>query len=223
MRAELIHLNQMSGPVFKIANDPRITRVGGFLRKTSLDELPQLFNVLRGHMSLVGPRPPQPTEVDQYNLQHARRLSVNPGITCLWQIGGRNEIDFEDWMQLDLQYIDTYWSDVKILFRTPCCAQAKGCKLIFSFDKKPYCRDEGRSESLLRTFLFSGLTQVAVPLVDGVGTSGVPSDVPMPLSGICDPCARELRRFGLAWHLHTNFIAIPSFFHNHRLNFVLEV
>ncbi|QSO51189.1 sugar transferase [Alicyclobacillus curvatus] len=129
MKAELSHLNQMSGPVFKIMNDPRVTRVGSVLRKTSLDELPQLFNVLRGDMSLVGPRPPLPSEVDQYNPHHIRRLSVQPGITCLWQVGGRNDIDFDDWMKLDLQYIDTwsYWSDLKILFRTiPAVLKRKG-------------------------------------------------------------------------------------------------
>ncbi|QQE78740.1 sugar transferase [Alicyclobacillus sp. SO9] len=112
--------NEMSGPVFKMKNDPRITRMGRFLRKTSLDELPQLFNVLKGDMSLVGPRPPLPSEVDDYDYVHLRRLSVKPGITCTWQISGRNEIDFEQWMSLDLAYIDnwTFFSDVVILFKT---------------------------------------------------------------------------------------------------------
>ncbi|MCL6547709.1 MAG: sugar transferase [Alicyclobacillus sp.] len=129
VREQLMHLNEMSGPVFKISHDPRVTRVGRFLRKTSLDELPQLFNVLRGDMSLVGPRPPLPSEVNQYNPEHRRRLSVKPGITCLWQIGGRNEIDFSQWMQLDLQYIDswTYWNDWRILLRTiPAVVKRRG-------------------------------------------------------------------------------------------------
>jgi exopolysaccharide biosynthesis polyprenyl glycosylphosphotransferase len=119
-RNELLHLNEMSGPVFKVRNDPRVTRVGRFLRKTSLDELPQLWNVLKGDMSLVGPRPPLPSEVDQYDYHHRRRLSVKPGITCLWQISGRNNIDFDRWMDLDMAYIDnwSYWQDWKIIFRT---------------------------------------------------------------------------------------------------------
>ena len=117
---ELQHLNEMSGPVFKIAKDPRVTRIGRFIRKTSLDELPQLLNVLKGDMSLVGPRPPIPHEVDQYKRWQHRRLSMKPGITCIWQVNGRNRIGFEDWMKLDLQYIDN-WSlglDFKILFKT---------------------------------------------------------------------------------------------------------
>ncbi|MCL6454204.1 MAG: sugar transferase [Alicyclobacillus sp.] len=129
IRAQLMHLNEMSGPVFKITHDPRVTRVGRILRKTSLDELPQLFNVLLGDMSLVGPRPPLPSEVNQYDPEHRRRLSVKPGITCLWQIGGRNEIDFGQWMQLDLQYIDnwTYWTDWRILFKTiPAVVKRRG-------------------------------------------------------------------------------------------------
>lgn len=119
-KESLQHLNEMSGPVFKITNDPRVTPVGRFLRKTSLDELPQLINVLKGEMSLVGPRPPLPKEVSQYRNQFRRRLSVRPGITCLWQISGRNNIDFENWMDLDMQYIDN-WSlelDIKILLKT---------------------------------------------------------------------------------------------------------
>jgi lipopolysaccharide/colanic/teichoic acid biosynthesis glycosyltransferase len=110
----------MDGPVFKIKNDPRITRIGRFLRKTSLDELPQFFNVLRGEMSLVGPRPPLPSEVNQYDPQHRRRLSVKPGLTCLWQISGRNEINFQEWVDLDLAYIDnwSYIGDLKIIAKT---------------------------------------------------------------------------------------------------------
>jgi exopolysaccharide biosynthesis polyprenyl glycosylphosphotransferase len=113
--------NEMAGPVFKIKDDPRVTPFGKFIRKFSLDELPQLFNVFRGDMSLVGPRPPVPSEVRQYERRYRRRLSMRPGITCLWQVSGRNEIkDFDTWMRLDLQYIDT-WSllnDLRILFKT---------------------------------------------------------------------------------------------------------
>ncbi|HEY6843623.1 MAG TPA: sugar transferase [Thermoanaerobaculia bacterium] len=118
--AEVSHLNKMSGPVFKAKDDPRITSVGRVLRKFSLDELPQLWNVLKGDMSLVGPRPPIPEEVASYHRWHRRRLSMKPGLTCLWQVSGRNKIDFDRWMQLDLQYIDN-WSpslDLKILLRT---------------------------------------------------------------------------------------------------------
>src|SRR5688572_20468743 len=119
-RAKLLHLNEMSGPVFKIRRDPRITRVGAFIRKTSLDELPQFFNILLGDMSLVGPRPPIPSEVEQYKPWQRRRLSVKPGLTGLWQVSGRNNIDFEEWMKLDLRYIDEWslWLDIKILLRT---------------------------------------------------------------------------------------------------------
>jgi len=119
-REEVRHLNEMTGPVFKAKDDPRITAVGRILRKFSLDELPQLWNVLKGDMSLVGPRPPIPEEVGRYQRWHRRRLSMKPGLTCLWQISGRNNIDFDRWMQLDLQYIDN-WSpslDFKILLRT---------------------------------------------------------------------------------------------------------
>jgi exopolysaccharide biosynthesis polyprenyl glycosylphosphotransferase len=117
----LKHLNERDGPAFKITHDPRITRVGRFIRKTSIDELPQLFNVFVGHMSLVGPRPPLPSEVAQYEPWQRRRLSVRPGITGMWQVSGRNaNVDFDEWMQLDLKYIDTWslWLDVKILFKT---------------------------------------------------------------------------------------------------------
>jgi exopolysaccharide biosynthesis polyprenyl glycosylphosphotransferase len=112
--------NEMDGPVFKIGDDPRVTKVGKILRKFSLDELPQLFNVLWGDMSLVGPRPPLPEEVSQYDLWHRRRLSMKPGLTCLWQVNGRNNINFEKWMKLDLEYIDNWslWLDTKILFKT---------------------------------------------------------------------------------------------------------
>jgi exopolysaccharide biosynthesis polyprenyl glycosylphosphotransferase len=119
-RSEVSHLNEMTGPVFKAKDDPRVTHVGRWLRRFSLDEIPQLWNVLKGDMSLVGPRPPMPEEVAAYHRWHRRRLSMKPGLTCLWQISGRNNIDFDRWMQLDLQYIDN-WSpslDFKILLRT---------------------------------------------------------------------------------------------------------
>jgi exopolysaccharide biosynthesis polyprenyl glycosylphosphotransferase len=120
LRVELEAFNEMSGPVFKIKQDPRVTPVGRFLRRASIDELPQLWNVFKGDMSLVGPRPPIPTEVDRYDAWHRRRLSMKPGLTCLWQISGRNEISFDQWMKLDLQYIDTWslWLDLKILAQT---------------------------------------------------------------------------------------------------------
>jgi len=120
MKMDLMDLNILEGPVFKIKNDPRLTKVGGFLRKSSIDEMPQLINVLKGEMSLVGPRPPIPDEVDQYKLDDRRRLSMKPGITCLWQVCGRNEIHFEEWMKLDRQYIDQWslWLDFKILLKT---------------------------------------------------------------------------------------------------------
>jgi exopolysaccharide biosynthesis polyprenyl glycosylphosphotransferase len=117
---EIKHLNEMEGPVFKMRNDPRITPLGRFLRKSSIDEWPQFWNVLKGDMSLVGPRAPLPEEVKEYTRWQRRRLSVKPGITCLWQVSGRNEIDFHEWMKLDLHYIDN-WSlllDLKILLRT---------------------------------------------------------------------------------------------------------
>jgi len=117
---EIRHLNEMSGPTFKILRDPRVTSIGKFLRKTSLDELPQLINVLKGEMSLVGPRPPIPSEVNEYERWQRRRLSMKPGLTCLWQVKGRNKVGFERWMELDLQYIDN-WSlglDLKIILRT---------------------------------------------------------------------------------------------------------
>lgn len=108
-KAKLEKLNEMKGPVFKIANDPRITKVGKFIRSYSIDELPQLFNVLKGDMSLVGPRPPLPSEVSHYRRKQRRRLSMRPGLTCIWQVSGRNDIpDFEEWAKLDLEYIDNW-------------------------------------------------------------------------------------------------------------------
>jgi len=132
-KRELELMNEMSGPVFKVTNDPRITRIGQWLRRYSLDELPQLYNVLRGEMSLVGPRPLPVDEVKRFSdLAHRRRLSVRPGLTCLWQISGRNQIkDFKDWVRLDLEYIDnwTLWLDLKILLRTiPAVLAATGAK-----------------------------------------------------------------------------------------------
>ena len=117
----LLDQNEMEGPAFKIENDPRITRVGKFLRKTSLDELPQLINVLRGEMSIVGPRPPLPREVEQYTEYQKQRLSVKPGLTCYWQVQPhRNRISFEDWVELDLNYIkaQSYIVDWKIIIMT---------------------------------------------------------------------------------------------------------
>jgi exopolysaccharide biosynthesis polyprenyl glycosylphosphotransferase len=118
---EVEHLNEVSGPVFKIKNDPRITTVGKFLRSTSIDELPQLFNVLKGDMSLVGPRPMAVRDYEGFNEDwQRRRFSIRPGITCLWQVLGRNSIPFEKWMELDLQYIDRWslWLDFQILVKT---------------------------------------------------------------------------------------------------------
>ena len=119
-RHHVVHLNEADGPVFKIANDPRVTRVGRFLRVTSIDEIPQFLNVLRGEMSLVGPRPPLPAEVSQYEPWQLHRLDVLPGITCLWQISGRSRIGFQEWMRLDLEYIKhrSFVLDLKILLRT---------------------------------------------------------------------------------------------------------
>jgi lipopolysaccharide/colanic/teichoic acid biosynthesis glycosyltransferase len=122
LKHELAAMNEMSGPVFKVTNDPRITSFGKFMRKFSIDEWPQFYNVLRGEMSLVGPRPLPVDEVRLFNdLAHRRRLSVKPGLTCLWQISGRNNVkDFKDWVRLDLEYIDNWslWLDFKILLRT---------------------------------------------------------------------------------------------------------
>lgn len=120
-KAALEHLNEMRGPAFKIRRDPRITRLGAVLRKLSLDELPQLWNVLRGDMSLVGPRPPTPQEVELYTTRQAQRLGVMPGLTGLWQVSGRSSIvDFERWIDLDLEYARSWslWLDLKILVKT---------------------------------------------------------------------------------------------------------
>jgi exopolysaccharide biosynthesis polyprenyl glycosylphosphotransferase len=119
-RHRLDHLNEADGPVFKMTRDPRVTRVGRFMRVTSIDEIPQFWNVLRGEMSLVGPRPPIPEEVGQYEPWQLHRLDVRPGITCLWQISGRSRIGFDEWMRLDLEYIkhQSLALDLKILLRT---------------------------------------------------------------------------------------------------------
>ena len=120
MKDSLNGLNEMKGPVFKMKNDPRVTRFGAFLRRSSMDELPQLFNVLKGEMSIVGPRPPMPSEVEKYEAWQRRRMSMKPGLTCIWQISGRNNVGFYKWMILDLEYIDK-WSlglDFKILLKT---------------------------------------------------------------------------------------------------------
>jgi exopolysaccharide biosynthesis polyprenyl glycosylphosphotransferase len=119
-KREITSFNETNGPTFKMRNDPRITKFGNFLRRTSIDELPQLFNVLKGDMSIVGPRPPIPSEVKKYEVWQRRRLSMKPGLTCLWQANGRNNVDFDKWMRLDLEYIDN-WSlglDFKILLKT---------------------------------------------------------------------------------------------------------
>lgn len=117
---ELQDKNEQSGPVFKIKDDPRITKVGKFIRKTSIDELPQLINVLKGDMSLVGPRPPIPHEVEQYTPYQMQRLAVKPGLTCIWQVSGRNNIGFDDWVDMDIEYIRTrsLLLDIKLIFKT---------------------------------------------------------------------------------------------------------
>ena len=121
MKEQFLDQNESSGGViFKMKKDPRITRVGRIIRKLSVDELPQLWNVLKGDMSLVGPRPPLPTEVAEYEYSERRRLDVTPGITCIWQVSGRSNIDFKGQVRLDIQYIENqcFWNDVKILFKT---------------------------------------------------------------------------------------------------------
>jgi lipopolysaccharide/colanic/teichoic acid biosynthesis glycosyltransferase len=121
LKAQLEDRNEMTGPVFKIDGDPRVTAVGSWMRRYSLDELPQLFSVLKGDMSLVGPRPPLRTEYDRFTEYQKQKLAVKPGITCLWQISGRNDVsDFDEWVRLDLQYIRCWsiWLDLQILLRT---------------------------------------------------------------------------------------------------------
>ena len=120
LKAKLETKNEMSGPMFKMKNDPRITKVGRFIRKTSIDELPQLINVIKGDMSLVGPRPSLPKEVEQFRPVMVERLKVKPGITCNGQVMGRNNIAFEEWMKLDVKYVHemNYWLDIKLIFKT---------------------------------------------------------------------------------------------------------
>lgn len=128
-RKDVENLNEQDGPIFKVRSDPRITPVGRFLRKSSLDEIPQIFNVLRGEMSIVGPRPQMPAEVAQYQPWHRRRLEVTPGITCLWQISGRSQISFNEWMRLDMEYLKTrsLRTDLMIFFKTiPAVIARKG-------------------------------------------------------------------------------------------------
>lgn len=120
LKEKLAAQNEMSGPMFKMKDDPRVTKVGKFIRKTSIDELPQLWNILKGDMSLVGPRPSLPKEVAQFEDWMHKRLEVKPGLTCYWQVSGRNNIDFEDWMKLDIKYVDerNLWIDIKLIFKT---------------------------------------------------------------------------------------------------------
>ena len=120
LKEKLAAQNEMSGPMFKMKDDPRVTKVGKFIRKTSIDELPQLWNVLKGDMSLVGPRPSLPKEVAQFEDWMHKRLDVKPGLTCYWQVSGRNNIDFEDWMKLDIRYVEekNLWIDIKLIFKT---------------------------------------------------------------------------------------------------------
>ena len=120
LKEKLAEENEMSGPMFKMKDDPRITKVGKFIRKTSIDELPQLINVVKGEMSLVGPRPSLPKEVAEFEEWMNERLLVKPGLTCYWQISGRNSIDFEDWMKLDIKYVRerNFWLDIKLILKT---------------------------------------------------------------------------------------------------------
>ena len=120
LKEKLAAQNEMSGPMFKMKDDPRVTKVGKFIRKTSIDELPQLWNVLKGDMSLVGPRPSLPKEVAQFESWMYKRLEVKPGLTCYWQVSGRNNIDFEDWMKLDIRYVEerSLFVDIKLILKT---------------------------------------------------------------------------------------------------------
>jgi lipopolysaccharide/colanic/teichoic acid biosynthesis glycosyltransferase len=129
LRGLLLHLNQAHGPAFKLHDDPRVTRVGRIIRKLSVDELPQLWHVLEGHMSLVGPRPAFPEEVEKYEPWMLRRLAVRPGLTCLWQVRGRSNLPFDEWMRLDIEYVDrcSFLLDLQILAMTiPAVLSARG-------------------------------------------------------------------------------------------------
>ena len=128
-RDNLLDLDETSGPIFKIREDPRLTPVGRFIRRASIDELPQLWNVLRGEMCLVGPRPPIPAEVDDYSDWEFQRLAVKPGITCIWQVSGRSELDFQTWVRMDIEYIEEWslWFDIRLLAKTiPAVLSGKG-------------------------------------------------------------------------------------------------
>lgn len=116
----LEHLNEVEGPAFKIRNDPRVTRVGAFIRRTCIDELPQLVNIIKGDMSIVGPRPPLPDEVRRYSLHQRQRLRVKPGLTCYWQVSGQKDISFDSWVEMDLRYIreQNLWIDTRVIFKT---------------------------------------------------------------------------------------------------------
>lgn len=120
LKKKLEKQNEMDGPMFKMKNDPRITKIGKIIRRTSLDELPQLFNVLKGEMSLVGPRPSLPKEVEQFEAWMKKRLDVKPGLTCYWQVQGRNDIEFEEWMKLDIKYVEERSTllDIKLILKT---------------------------------------------------------------------------------------------------------
>jgi len=120
LKKKLESQNEMSGPMFKIKNDPRVTRVGRFIRKTSIDEFPQLLNVLKGEMSLVGPRPSLPNEVEKFEPWMLKRLTIKPGLTCYWQVSGRNNIGFQEWMKMDICYVNkrNLWIDIKLIFKT---------------------------------------------------------------------------------------------------------
>jgi exopolysaccharide biosynthesis polyprenyl glycosylphosphotransferase len=120
IKEKLKEKNEMSGPMFKIKDDPRITKIGKVIRKTSIDEVPQLINVLKGDMSLVGPRPSLPNEVKEFEPWMLKRLEVKPGLTCFWQVMGRNNIDFDNWMKLDIKYVNerSLWLDIKLIFKT---------------------------------------------------------------------------------------------------------
>lgn len=120
MKGEIIHLNEMDGPVFKMKDDPRITKVGKFIRKYSIDELPQLLNIIKGDMSIVGPRPPLPEEVSEYTAYQMQRLLIRPGLTCFWQAYGRSQLSFDDWMDMDMKYIQrrNLALDIKLITKT---------------------------------------------------------------------------------------------------------
>lgn len=120
LKAKLMDQNEMTGPMFKMKDDPRVTKIGKFIRRTSIDEIPQLINIIKGDMSLVGPRPSLPKEVEQFEPWMLERLDVKPGLTCFWQVSGRNDIDFEDWMRLDIKYVNerSILLDIKLILKT---------------------------------------------------------------------------------------------------------